>query len=137
MSETTDAAFARALIAPGPTSARPQRMQLFGPLVGSWRADCRFLDEESGAWSEVTGAEVRVLATFGAIPPDVIGARADVDPKLRADVLAALREACTDDALRPMVRGVFGGESLQEGLAPGYDSLKKALEMATARGLFD
>ena len=92
---------------------------------------------ESGAWSEVTGAEVRVLATFGAIPPDVIGARTDLDPKIRDAVLKALRKACSDDALRPLVRGVFGGDSFQEGLAPGYDSLKKALELATSRGLFD
>lgn len=92
---------------------------------------------ESGAWSEITGAEVRVLATFGAIPPDVIGSRADVDPKIREGVLEALREACRDDMLRPLIRGVFGGDQLQEGLAPGYDSLKKALEMATGRGLFD
>ncbi len=36
-----------------------------------------------------------------------------------------------------MVREVFSGDVLQEGLASGYDALKSALDMATARGLFD
>ena len=80
MSETTDAAFARALIAPGPTSARPQRMQLFGQLVGSWRADCRFLDEESGAWSEFTTEWIFAYTLGGRAVQDVLLAPSPSDP---------------------------------------------------------
>ncbi|MDB5212667.1 MAG: hypothetical protein JWO86_594 [Myxococcaceae bacterium] len=91
----------------------------------------------AGAWSEVEGAEVRVLATFGAIPPDVIAVRAQFPEESRAKILEALRVACTEDSTRKILRELFNGDELREGLASGYESLKSALEMATARGLFD
>ncbi|MDB4934493.1 MAG: hypothetical protein JWP87_1465 [Labilithrix sp.] len=91
----------------------------------------------AGAWSEIEGADVRVLATFGAIPPDVIGVREGYPAELREKVLDALRAACTNEATRPIVREIFNGDELREGLASGYESLRSALEMATARGLFD
>jgi phosphate/phosphite/phosphonate ABC transporter binding protein len=91
----------------------------------------------AGAWSEIEGAEVRVLATFGAIPPDVIGVRKGYPDETREKVLDALRTACTAEATRPIVREIFNGDELREGLASGYEALKSALEMATARGLFD
>jgi len=89
-----------------------------------------------GAWSEVEGADVRVLATFGAIPPDVIGVRKGYPEESREKILAALRAACTEATARTMVREIFNGDQLEEGLASGYESLKSALDMATARGLF-
>jgi hypothetical protein len=52
-------------------------------------------------------------------------------------VLEALRAACTEEATRKIVRELFNGDELSEGLASGYESLKSALEMATRRGLFD
>lgn len=91
----------------------------------------------SGGWSSVEGADVRVLATFGAIPPDVIAVRSAFDATLREKTLSALRDACKDAEGRELTRAIFGGDELREGLAPGYESLKRALEMATARGLFD
>lgn len=91
----------------------------------------------AGAWSEVDGAEVRVLATFGAIPPDVIGIRAELPAEDRAKVLAALKAACAEESSRTMLREIFNGDELREGLAPGYEALRSALDMATARGLFD
>lgn len=86
-----------------------------------------------GAWSEI-GARVRVLATFGAIPPDVLAVRANVAHLIHPTALAALKRICAEDA--DLVQGVFGGAELREGLAPGYDSLKRALEVASARGIF-
>ena len=91
----------------------------------------------AGAWSEVEGAEVRVLATFGAIPPDVIAVRAELAEETRVLVLEALRAACTEESTRKVLREIFNGDELREGLASGYESLKSALDMATARGLFD
>lgn len=91
----------------------------------------------AGAWSDVDGADVRVLATFGAIPPDVIAVRKTVGEDQRAKLLAAIRRACGDDEGKVFIRAIFGGDELAEGLAPGYESLKSALDMATARGLFD
>jgi phosphate/phosphite/phosphonate ABC transporter binding protein len=89
------------------------------------------------AWSEIEGAQVRVLATFGAIPPDVFAARKGLPEDDRAKVLDALRAAGSDEATRAIVRQIFGGDELQEVLASGYDALRSALDMATARGLFD
>jgi len=90
----------------------------------------------AGAWSEIDGAEVRVLATFGAIPPDVLAVRTAVADRIREQAFAAFRDACSDPERRGLVRDVFGGDDLTEGLAPGYDSLQRALEMATSRGIF-
>ena len=91
----------------------------------------------AGAWSEVEGAEVRVLATFGAIPPDVIGVRKGYPEEAREKVLAALRAACGEESTRAVLREIFNGDELHEGLVSGYESLRSALDMATARGLFD
>ena len=91
----------------------------------------------AGAWSEVEGAEVRVLATFGAIPPDVSGVRKGYPDDDREKVLGALRTACAEEPTRAVLREIFNGDELREGLATGYDALKSALDMATARGLFD
>jgi phosphate/phosphite/phosphonate ABC transporter binding protein len=87
----------------------------------------------SGAWSTVDGASVRVLATFGAIPPDVVAARAEVPAETRASVLEAIRAPEMKDVLR----AIFGGDEIDEGIASGYEALRKALEMAAVRGLFD
>jgi ABC-type phosphate/phosphonate transport system substrate-binding protein len=91
----------------------------------------------AGAWSEIEGAEVRVLATFGAIPPDVIGVRKGYPEEARERVLVALRAACAAESSRAVLREIFNGDQLHEGLVSGYESLKSALDMATARGLFD
>ncbi|MBX3262342.1 MAG: phosphate/phosphite/phosphonate ABC transporter substrate-binding protein [Labilithrix sp.] len=97
-------------------------------------------DEEgnvsAGAWSEIDGADVRVLATFGAIPPDVLAVRTAVADRIRDKAFGAFKDACSDASTRDLIRGVFGGDDLTEGLAPGYDTLQKALDVATARGIF-
>lgn len=91
----------------------------------------------TGAWSEIEGAEVRVLATFGAIPPDVFAVRSVVAERVGDKVFSALKAAAADPTMQPKLVEAFGGHEIVEGLAPGYDSLKKALEMAAARGIFD
>lgn len=91
----------------------------------------------AGAWSEIEGADVRVLATFGAIPPDVLAARKDLPDDARNRILEVLRTATNEPAASAILKSIFGGDALHEGLASGYDALKSALEMATARGLFD
>ncbi len=91
----------------------------------------------AGAWSEIEGADVRVLATFGAIPPDVIAVRKELADATREQITGALRAACAEESTRKVLRELFNGDELSEGLAPGYEALKSALDMATARGLFD
>lgn len=96
-------------------------------------------DEEgnivAGGWSEIEGADVRVLETFGAIPPDAIAVKASIDHETRLKIVGAIQDA--DDEGRALTRSIFGGDELHAGAAPGYDALKKALEMAQVRGLFD
>jgi phosphate/phosphite/phosphonate ABC transporter binding protein len=90
-----------------------------------------------GAWDEVQGAKVRVLRSMGAIPPDVIAVRRNLLPQIHEKLLAALRDACADPDAKKIVKDIFGGDDLAEGLADGYDALRRALEMAMAHGLFD
>ena len=56
MTAAIDDSFARALVASGPQSAHPDRMRLFGQLVGTWQVTNRMLDEWAGTWS-VTALE--------------------------------------------------------------------------------
>jgi phosphate/phosphite/phosphonate ABC transporter binding protein len=106
-------------------------------VVGTYaRSDDRG-EITSGAWTEVDGAHVRVLASMGAIPPDVIAVRRNLLPSTHEKLLDALRAAAADEEAQKLLEGVFGGSELSEGLAPGYDALRRALEMAMARGLFD
>jgi phosphate/phosphite/phosphonate ABC transporter binding protein len=92
---------------------------------------------KGGSWSELDGAEVRVVATFGAIPPDVIAARTELPEAQRAAVRDALRAASAEDDGRKLLRAVFGGETFVEDMTKSYESLARALDMAAARGLFD
>jgi len=94
-------------------------------------------NRKNGAWTEVEGADVRVLATFGAIPPDVIAARATLHEDQKKQVWDALVATSEDATGRRLLRDVLGGDALKPGLAKSYDSLGKALDMATKRGLFD
>jgi phosphate/phosphite/phosphonate ABC transporter binding protein len=90
-----------------------------------------------GAWSAIPALKVRVLATFEAIPPDVIAVRRNLAPADYERVLDAFRSACTDPTARPLVHAVFGGDELREGIEPGHDTLRRAYERAIASGLFD
>ncbi len=91
---------------------------------------------KGGAWSEVPDADVRVLTTFGAIPPDVIAARSGLVEEQRDAVRDALRAASADSDGRRRLRNVFGGETFVEDTTKSYESLSRALDMASARGLF-
>ena len=83
------------------------------------------------------GAEVRVLATFGGVPPDVIATRKTLAAGAQQKIWQALEAASESDEGRKLLASVFGGEGVQPGLAKSYDSLQRALDMATKRGLFD
>ena len=93
--------------------------------------------DPEGAWSELEDVRVRVLATFGSIPSDVIAARRNLAPVEYERALEALRRAFADEAARPLVQAVFGGAELREGIEPGHDVLRRNFESATANGLFD
>jgi phosphate/phosphite/phosphonate ABC transporter binding protein len=87
-----------------------------------------------GAWTEL-GVEVRVLTTFGEIPPDVIATRRGIDDAARTKLRDGLALACKEQ--KALMEAVFNGSELEEGLGSGYEALKTALDLASSRGLFD
>jgi len=95
------------------------------------------VDSVEGAWSEVEGLRVRVLATFGSIPPDVIAARRNLTPVAYERARDAFVRTFADPTGRRLASAVFGGDELHEGVEPGHDALRAAYESAVAKGLFD
>lgn len=103
--------------------------------AASSEAEERALATE-GAWS-AEDVKVRVIATFGPIPTDVIAVRRNLAPAAYERALAALRKASAADDAHELVKGVFGGEQLREGVEPGHETLRRAYERAVANDLFD
>jgi len=99
------------------------------------------LDEDesgvAGAWTAMEGLRVRVLTTFGAIPTDVLATRRNLAPADHERAANAFRKACSEPAGQALVRAVFGGDELREGVAAGHEALRLEYERAIANGLFD
>jgi phosphonate transport system substrate-binding protein len=92
-----------------------------------------------GAWMDLPGAEaaVRVLATFGTIPSDVIATRADLDPETRSMVRQALIDAAFDVKGAMLVHDVFGVDEFRPWTDSGYTTLRRAMIRAAAEGLLE
>lgn len=90
-----------------------------------------------GAWSALLGTTFRVLATFGAIPSDVIAVRSDLAEDAARATLAAMETAAADVRAAVALRGVFGGATFVPGTPPGYGTLEESLARAKTSGLFD
>ncbi len=106
-------------------------------LLALGRDDVDVVGTYEGAWSEIEGLAVRTLATFGAIPPDVIAARRNLGPRELALTVSAFRAARASEAGREALRGVFDSDELRETVDPGHDVLRRAYERGIADGLFD
>ncbi len=78
---------------------------------------------------------LRVLATFGAIPADVIGARKGLPEDVRTNVARAFVSAGEDEAMRPLARAVFGVSSFCLGSEASYAGWHRSLPAALASGL--
>ncbi len=92
-----------------------------------------------GGWTNETGeySALRVLATFGEIPADLIAVRNDIDPDLGKSLAAAFVDACSDPTMAPLVKRTFGVESFAPDSFASYDGLRRAIEAAASRGLMD
>jgi phosphate/phosphite/phosphonate ABC transporter binding protein len=92
-----------------------------------------------GGWSNETGeySALRVLATFGEIPADLIAVRSDLDPDLAKALAAGFVDACADKVMAPLVKKTFGVESFAPDSFASYDGLRKAIDAAAARGLME
>ena len=93
----------------------------------------------AGSWSQMEGmrSRVRVLWTFGAIPSDVIVARAGYPKELRDRVADALVASTNDPKAAPLARRLFGVEEFRRGHVKSYESLGRAIEQASANKLID
>ncbi len=90
-----------------------------------------------GPWTTLEGAgELRVLATFGAIPPDVIAARADLDAVTSERLTQAFVHAASDPEAREALGAVFGRDvTFKRGTPEGYLEFCRATMRASDDGL--
>ncbi len=102
-------------------------------VVGTYARD----DGSEGAWSDLPDLKVRVLATFRAIPSDVLAVRRNLPPREHEHALRAFHEAFGAESAQALVRAIFGAEELREGTDRGHDKLRRAYELGIANGLFD
>ena len=90
----------------------------------------------TGPWARMA-AEVRVLATFGNIPPDVFAARSDIDQTIRKMVVRALKNLDQDRGKLWLVRDVFGTDSFFRPDVSLYGSLHEAVADAYRSGILE
>jgi phosphonate transport system substrate-binding protein len=93
----------------------------------------------NGVWADLPGAEqqVRVLATFGMVPNDVIVARSDLEEDLREDMTRALVGVCNDVKGGLLVREVFGVHEFRRWTPASYEPLRAIASDAMTGGLLD
>jgi phosphate/phosphite/phosphonate ABC transporter binding protein len=105
-----------------------------GVARGGWTN----LHPASGAPGQTSSEDdVRILATFGVIPGDLIAVRNDVAPEIRATLASAFAAVCQDETMGPIARRLFGVESFSSTGFASYDGLRRAIDAAAERGLMD
>jgi phosphate/phosphite/phosphonate ABC transporter binding protein len=87
-----------------------------------------------GPW---TSEPVRVLTTFGEIPPDVIAARASLSESTREAIASGMRRITALPFVKKIVLDVFGSPGFSSFDAKLYDRLRAAALAAHRRGLLD
>jgi phosphate/phosphite/phosphonate ABC transporter binding protein len=92
-----------------------------------------------GPWTHMPGVEekLRVFATFGEIPPDVIAARATLDAAVRERVEEAFLSLGSDPEGRALLAKVFGAEELFKVDVARYEALRNAAAEAVQEHLLD
>ena len=92
-----------------------------------------------GGWSQVKDADaaVRVLTTFGPIPSDVTVARSSLPVDQQKALAHAMVKASRDESVKDVVQQIFGVEEFREDGIPSYETLRRTLDMARARGLVE
>ena len=94
-------------------------------------------DKVVGPWTRTPGlsSSVRVLATFGEVPPDAIAARQDLDRKTRDAIVRGLLEMAHNEQDRKLLTDVFGAEELEVPRRSFYEPLRARVLDAYQRGL--
>jgi phosphate/phosphite/phosphonate ABC transporter binding protein len=81
-----------------------------------------------GPWKAMPGLEasLRIFATFGEIPPDVIAASASLQPDIRERIRSALLSLERDPRGAQLLSAVFGADALRPATTQGYEELRAA-----------
>ncbi len=92
-----------------------------------------------GAWLDLPGAAeaIRVLVRFGAIPGDVVAARAQLSALKRATLTRALLAMAQEPEHRLHLSDAFGIDEFGHWVSAGYDALRRLAEDASKRGLLE
>lgn len=92
--------------------------------------------ETTGPWSR-SPHDVRVLATFGSIPPDVLAARADLTKPARKAIVAALKTIYEERQSRWLLRDVLNTEAFYRPRLELYGPLQEVVVDAYRSGILD
>jgi phosphate/phosphite/phosphonate ABC transporter binding protein len=92
-----------------------------------------------GPWSNIPGLarSVRVMTTFGEVPPDAIAARYDLDRSVHTLLVAALHGLTKSWKDREIVSDVFGASDFDTPRRAAYETLRKTVYRAFKDGLLD
>lgn len=93
----------------------------------------------AGSWIRTPGLarSIRVLATFGQVPPDAIVVRRDMTVDLRDRISRALRALTTTPKDRHLVSDVFGADNFQVPHRSTYEALRKVVFDAYQKGVLE
>ncbi|HEX7600362.1 MAG TPA: phosphate/phosphite/phosphonate ABC transporter substrate-binding protein [Polyangiaceae bacterium] len=92
-----------------------------------------------GPWSSNAkiASEIRVLATFGEIPADVIAVRSDLEPSTRARLERAILEIGKSVQGKALVTAIFGATEFRKPELASYEELREQAAEAAAEGLLE
>ncbi len=92
-----------------------------------------------GPWSREPELEkrLRIFATFGEIPADVIAARQSLEAPVRNRVRDALLAIAREDRGKELLSIVFGADAFAAPVLLGYESLRESAAAAVQEHLLD
>jgi phosphonate transport system substrate-binding protein len=92
-----------------------------------------------GPWSSDPELEkrLRIFATFGEIPADVIAAREGLDVAVRNRVRDALLAVAREARAKELLAAVFGAEAFATPITSSYEALREAAAAAVQGNLLD
>jgi len=95
--------------------------------------------EVAGSWIRTPGLarSIRVLATFGQVPPDAIVVRRDMNGELRDRLSRGFRALTSSPKDHMLVSDVFGADGFQVPHRSTYESLRKQVFDAYQHGLLE
>jgi phosphate/phosphite/phosphonate ABC transporter binding protein len=92
-----------------------------------------------GPWSSNPEIEkrLRIFATFGEIPSDVIAARESLDPAVRNRLRDALLAVAREPRAKDLLKAIFGADAFAAPITSKYEALREAAAAAVQEHLLD